>query len=93
MTPPDPSNIFEYLMVVAPAVTVMGIACYALWTHNQKLTEKIYDRDIANLLILEKVLSALQNIEKQGNHNFEELRKHVSGEILALSKDLARNTQ
>jgi hypothetical protein len=84
---PDPSNIAQYLLVVAPVAGVLGIACWALWNHNQKLTDKIYDRDMANLKTLEQMLNALMNLEKQGNHNFDQLRAHISHEISTLKKD------
>jgi hypothetical protein len=87
MNAPDPTNMLEYLIIVAPVAAVLGVACWSLWGHNQKLTEKIYERDMANLATLEKMLAALVNLERQGNHNFDELRNHISREISSLKRD------
>jgi predicted PurR-regulated permease PerM len=84
MTAPDPTNIIPYLMVVAPVAAVLAVMCWALWAQNRELTEKIYGRDMANLKTLEQMLSALVNLERQGNHNFDELRRHISSEVAAI---------
>jgi hypothetical protein len=81
-------DIWPYLIQVAPVVAVMGIACAALWRRNNQLIEKIHARDLANLKTLEQMLAALQNLEKKGDHHFDELRRHISERIDILRQTL-----
>jgi ABC-type nickel/cobalt efflux system permease component RcnA len=84
----ETTNIWAYLMNVAPVVVVMGLAVYELWRQNKTLIEKIHERDLANLRTLEQMLAALRQIEQKGDHHFDELRKHISERVSALKADL-----
>jgi ABC-type nickel/cobalt efflux system permease component RcnA len=81
-------NIWAYLIQVAPVVLVMGIACWELWRRNNLLIDKIHERDIQNLMTLEKILMALGKIEQQGVHHFDELKKHISERVDVLRKNI-----
>jgi pantothenate synthetase len=80
-------DIWQYLLQVAPVVLVMGYASLALWTRNNTLIDKIHERDLANLRTLEQMLAALQNLERKGDHHFDELRKHITERIDAIKKN------
>ena len=82
------TELGEYLLHVAPVVFVMGVGIMELWKKNNKLIDKIHDRDLLNLSTLEQILAALQKLEEKGDFHFDELRKHISERIDILRKDI-----
>ena len=82
------TDLWEYLLHVAPVVVVMGIGLAELWKKNNKLIDKIHERDLLNLTTLEQILAALQKLEEKGDFHFDELRKHISERISTLRQDI-----
>jgi len=84
----ETTNIWAYLMNVAPVVVVMSLAVYELWKKNNVLIDKIHERDLQNLKTLEQMLAALKQIEAKGDHHFDELKKHVSERVQEIKSQL-----
>ena len=86
--PEEQINVLAYLMNVAPVVVVMGLAVWELWKKNNILTDKIHERDLANLVTLEQMLAALKQLEAKSDLHFNELRSHITERIATLKKDV-----
>jgi ABC-type nickel/cobalt efflux system permease component RcnA len=80
-------NVWHYLVNVAPVVLVMGIGIWQLWARNTTLTDKMHERDLANLKTLEQMLVALRHLDQQGQTHFHELRQHITDRIKDLRKE------
>jgi hypothetical protein len=78
------------LYTIAPVAGVLAVGVVALWYRNIALTDKIHERDIENLKILNEITSALESLEQQGGHHFDELRQHISERVETIREDLRR---
>lgn len=85
-----PFNVWLYLAQVAPVVLVMGIAIAALWHKNDKLIDDMKRKDEANLLTLQNIAVALENIQGDSKEHVKELKAHVDDRISTLRTILGR---
>ena len=83
-------EIVAELWAIGPVAGVLAVGVVALWLRNNCLNDKIHERDLANLKTLEQILAALDSLEKQGGHHFDELRRHITERVSALQEDIRR---